>query len=193
MTHYSFNKSDNYYELFSVNAKASQEEIRQAYRNKLKKWHPDKNPAQVKEAEEITKVLNNAYHILRDPGRRKNYNRMLRFTKGKDFEKHISDEAFSDKIKKASSVFRQILENVREIYSLFKDAIKGRYKLHPLTLGIISAGLLYFIMPIDFIPDFIPAIGLLDDVAILTSIINSIQGELIDYRKWKENMGKDQD
>jgi len=54
------------------------------------------------------------------------------------------------------------------------------------TLGIIGGGLLYFIIPMDLIPDIIPFIGLLDDVAVLTTIINSLQGELIEYRTWKK-------
>ena len=183
-----FDKLDNYYELLGLNSKASQEEIRMAYRNKLKEWHPDKNPDCIKEAEEITKTLNYAYYILGDPERRKNYDRMLRFTQGKEFGKYVNEKAFRDKIKKASPVLKEILENVRELYSLFNDGIKGRYKLHPLTLSVIGGGLLYFIFPFDFIPDVIPFIGFLDDLAILTTIVNALQGELLQYRDWKKNI-----
>ena len=62
-------KSDNYYELLGVDPKAGSEEIRQVYRENLKEWHPDKNPHRIEEAEEITKILNAAYHILSDPER----------------------------------------------------------------------------------------------------------------------------
>jgi len=41
-------------------------------------------------------------------------------------------------------------------------------------------------IPIDFIPDVLPLIGFLDDLAVLTTIINSIQGELVEYRRWKK-------
>jgi len=181
------NKSDNYYELLGVDPKAGSDEIRQAYREKLKEWHPDKNPDRIDEAEEITKTFNAAYHILSDPERRKNYDRMLRFTKKKDFDRYVNDETFWKNIEKAAPALKQILENVRDLYSLFSDAVKGRYKLHPVTMGIIGGGLLYFIIPTDFIPDFIPFVGLLDDFAILTTIINSLQGELMAYRIWKKN------
>jgi molecular chaperone DnaJ len=73
-------KYDSYYELFEVHSKASQEEIKKAYRKKLKQWHPDKNIDRIKESEEITKVLNHAYSILSDADKRKKYDRMLRFT-----------------------------------------------------------------------------------------------------------------
>lgn len=181
------NKSDNYYELLGVDPKAKSEEIRRAYLEKLKEWHPDKNPHRLEEAEEITKTLNAAYHVLRDPEERKNYDRMLRFTRKKDFHKYVNDESFWKKTEKAAPALRQILESVRDLYSLLSDTVKGKYKLPPVTLGIIAGGLLYFIIPTDFIPDFIPFVGLLDDVAVLTTIINSLQGELLAYRNWKKN------
>ena len=183
------NKSDDYYTLLGVHPKAGQEEIRQAYLNKLKEWHPDKNPERVAEAEEVTKVLNEAYYILRDSKRRKNYDRMLRFTRGKDFASYINDKAFWKKIEKASPALKRVLDGVKELYSLFNDSIKGKYKLHPVTLGIISGGLLYFIIPTDFIPDFIPVTGFVDDLAVLTTIINCLKDELKKYRAWKRGKG----
>jgi uncharacterized membrane protein YkvA (DUF1232 family) len=167
-----------------VNSKTGQKEIKQAYRTKLKEWHPDKNPDRKEEAEEITKTLNVAYDILSDPEGRKNYDRILRFSKGKKFSEYVNDESFLRKIKKAPSEVKQILQSVQELYSLFKDAIKGKYKLHPVNLGIIGGGLLYFIIPADLIPDVIPFIGFIDDIAVLTTIINSLQEELIKYRNW---------
>ncbi len=179
---------ENYYELLGIHKKADQDEIKAAYRNKLKEWHPDKNPSRNEEAEEITKILNQAYSILSDPLQRKNYDKMLRFTKGKSFN-NINDENFWSKLEKASPTFKKTIDNVRELYSLFKDTFKGKYKLHPLTFGLIGGGLLYFISPIDFIPDIIPLFGYVDDMAILTTLINSLQGELETYKNWKKSKG----
>ena len=182
----SSNNYDNYYDLLGIKSKASPEQIRQAYLNKIKEWHPDVNPAQAKEAEKKTKILNQAYFVLSDPARRKNYDRMLRFTNRKDFGTHINDEAFARKMEKVYPAFGKILESVRELYSLFSDTVKGNYKLHPATLAMIGGGLLYFILPLDLIPDYIPFVGFLDDMAILTTIINSLQEELQKYRLWKD-------
>ena len=175
----------NYYELLEIDQKAEPEEIKRAYRKKLKEWHPDINPDRKKEAEETTKTLNIAYDILSDSEQRKNYNRILRFSRGKSYDQYVNDSSFSRKIKKASGALKGILQDVKELYSLFKDGIRGRYKLHPVNLGIIGGGLLYFIIPSDLIPDFIPFMGLIDDIAVLTMIINSLQGELVKYRNWK--------
>jgi curved DNA-binding protein CbpA len=179
-------KTMNYYELLDVDPKAESEEIRRAYREKMKEWHPDINRDRKEEAEEMTKTLNIAYGILSDPEQRKNYNRILRFSTGRSYKQYVNDRSFSKKIKKASGALKDILEDVKELYSLFRDAISGRYKMHPVNLGIIGGGLLYFIIPTDFIPDFIPLIGFLDDIAVLTTIINSLQGELVKYRNWKK-------
>ena len=181
-----YDKYDNYYDLFGVHSKAGPEEIRKAYRARLKEWHPDKNPDRKEEAEAMTKALNMAYHILSDPARRKNYDRMLRFSKGKNFDRYVDDEAFGRKVEKAAPALGRILQSVRDLYSLFKDAVQGRYKLHPMSIGMIGGGLLYLIIPADFIPDFIPFLGFLDDVAVLTVIIKALQGELLAYRHWKK-------
>jgi curved DNA-binding protein CbpA len=176
----------DYYELLGIDSKAGQEEIKKAYLDKIKRWHPDKNPQHIAEAEEKTKVLNQAYHILGDAQRRKNYDRMLRFTRDRDFGEFINDEAIRNKINKAYPALKKVLENVRELYALFKDSVKGNYKLHPASVAMIGGGLLYFILPADLIPDFIPIVGYLDDLAVLTTIMNSLKGEINEYRAWKE-------
>ena len=179
-------KFNNYYQLLGIKSKADSEEIKQAYRNKLKEWHPDKNAERIKEAEEKTKILNQAYHTLNDPERRKQYDRMLRFTKGKDFGKILNEKEFWEKVEKASPALKRILQDLKDLYSLFIDSIKGKYDLHPVTLGIIGGSLLYFIIPFDLVIDYIPVIGLLDDFAVLSTIINSLQEEISEYRSWKK-------
>lgn len=180
------NQFINYYKLLEIESTASQDEIKQAYLSKVKKWHPDKNLDRTQEAEKKTKVLNEAYHILSDPERRKTYDRMLRYTEGKNFSEYINDDALRNKINKAYPALKKALENVRELYSIFKDTVNGQYNLDPTHLAMIGGGLLYFILPADFIPDFIPFIGYIDDLAVLTSIMNSLKGEIGEYRNWKE-------
>jgi uncharacterized membrane protein YkvA (DUF1232 family) len=55
---------------------------------------------------------------------------------------------------------------------------------------MIGGGLLYFILPTDLIPDFIPVIGYLDDLAILTTIMNSLKKEIDEYRIWQDTVKK---
>ncbi len=175
----------NYYDLLGIDPKAEAAEIKRAYYEKLKIWHPDKNLENTEAAEEKTKLLNQAYSILSDPARRKQYDRILRYTSGKDFRRILNEREFWQKIEKASPALKHILEDLKDLYGLFVDSIKGRYKLHPALISIIGGGLLYFIIPLDLIPDYIPIVGLLDDFAVLSAIINSMQEELLEYRKFK--------
>jgi curved DNA-binding protein CbpA len=176
----------NFYNLLGIDPKADRQSVKQAYLAKIKEWHPDVNPDRAEEAEEKTKTLNQAYHILRDPEKRKNYDRMLRYTSGKDFKKYINDKAMRDKIDKAYPALKSALKNVRVLYALFKDTVNGKYKLPSASVAMIGGGLLYFILPADLIPDFIPIIGYLDDLTVLTTIMNSLDRELKEYRIWKK-------
>jgi DnaJ-class molecular chaperone len=60
-----------YYEILEVDKKASQEDIKSAYRRLVMLYHPDKN--KLPEAEELFKGIAEAYSVLSDPGKRKQY------------------------------------------------------------------------------------------------------------------------
>src|SRR5215472_15901466 len=62
----------DYYELLGVARKASQKEIRQAYRKLARKYHPDLNPGD-KSAEEKFKQVQEAYDVLSDSKKRQMY------------------------------------------------------------------------------------------------------------------------
>src|SRR4030067_1121566 len=62
----------NYYTILGVNKNASDEEIKRAYRKMAMKYHPDRNPNK-KEAEERFKEINEAYAVLSDKEKRKQY------------------------------------------------------------------------------------------------------------------------
>ena len=62
----------DYYKILGVDKKASQDDIKKAYRKMAVQYHPDKNPGN-KEAEEKFKLANEAHEVLGDPEKRKKY------------------------------------------------------------------------------------------------------------------------
>ncbi|CAE7792599.1 dnajc7, partial [Symbiodinium microadriaticum] len=70
-------KRKNYYEVLGVPSVASQLEIKKAYRERAAEWHPDKkshlDEAARKNAEEMFKVISEAYEVLTDPVKKELY------------------------------------------------------------------------------------------------------------------------
>lgn len=66
-------KSDDYYKVLGVDRKASDTEIARAYKKLALKFHPDKNPDNKQQAEEKFKVITEAYEVLHDSDKRRNY------------------------------------------------------------------------------------------------------------------------
>jgi curved DNA-binding protein CbpA len=65
-----------YYETLGVGKGATKDEIRDAYRNSIKSSHPDTHPGD-NDAEERTKMLNEAYTVLSNDQAREKYNQQL--------------------------------------------------------------------------------------------------------------------
>jgi len=65
----------DYYKTLGVSRKASEEEIKKAYRKLALKYHPDRNPGD-KQAEDKFKEINEAYQVLSDPEKRARYDQL---------------------------------------------------------------------------------------------------------------------
>ncbi len=98
-------------------------------------------------------------------------------------------ERLTEKLEKKLKLMPIIGKQASDIVcmvSLVRSYIKKEYTDIPLgTIISIVSTLIYIISPIDLIPDFIPGVGLIDDLALLTWVFKSINSDVEEYRKWR--------
>jgi uncharacterized membrane protein YkvA (DUF1232 family) len=74
---------------------------------------------------------------------------------------------------------------------LVQASVRGEYTgLSGKSLTLIIAAIIYYVSPIDVIPDFIPIVGLLDDATVLAFALRSIKGELDTFKQWEAERGR---
>lgn len=82
--------------------------------------------------------------------------------------------------------FGKLYRQVKLALQMVKDYKAKRYTEVPWrSIGLISVGILYFLNPMDLMPDFIPILGLTDDAVALAAIFKSIQSDLKVYCEWR--------
>ena len=91
-----------------------------------------------------------------------------------------------DKALNNEGAMSEVFHDLKLMLLLVKDYITGRYRGIPFgSIVAVVASILYFLSPIDFIPDFILGIGLFDDVFVIGLILKQIHNDLQKYEKWK--------
>jgi DnaJ-class molecular chaperone len=96
-------KIRTHYDNLQVVETASLEVIKGAYKYLSQRWHPDKNPDQREQAEQITRIINDAYAVLSDPARRKAHDEWIAAQRdGEDASHQAQREAEQRRQAKAS-------------------------------------------------------------------------------------------
>ena len=89
--------------------------------------------------------------------------------------------------KSKDNKFRQLLDVMLTVVRLIRSYISGDYR--QISVKTVVSGLavlLYVLSPIDLIPDFIPVLGFLDDLSLISWFVGSFQSEIIRFRNWEE-------
>ena len=108
-------------------------------------------------------------------------------------DKKRSSELLSDMMQKAVKHRQQltgIWQDLMALYRMLKAWAKGDYRMMPWkTIVWALAAVVYFMNPLDMVPDFIPGIGYLDDAVVLGFVMNSIRKDVSKFLEWEQKIG----
>ena len=77
------------------------------------------------------------------------------------------------------------LADIPLIVSLIRSYMKKEYTEIPLgTIIGLVASLIYFLSPVDIIPDVIPGLGYVDDITVIAIALRFAYTDIEDYKKW---------
>lgn len=100
-----------------------------------------------------------------------------------------NEEEISKKLSGSNSLAKYA-ELGKLMIAMVKDVKRGAYPNVPwFTIATVVMTLLYVLNPMDIIPDFIPGIGYIDDLAILSIGMGWIESDLHRYLDWKISEG----
>ncbi len=109
----------DYYKILGLKRDATVKDIKDAYRKAVMKYHPD--ITKDKSTEEVLKLVNEAYFVLSDPKRRKEYDE-----NNKSFYVDI-DKDFNSVKKSVESVIRSLKSNVKVIVSVVSSSLQKMF------------------------------------------------------------------
>ena len=73
---------------------------------------------------------------------------------------------------------------------MMRAFVSGRYRQIPRrTLLAVLAGLVYFVNPLDLIPDALPLVGFVDDIGVLAWVIHKVRQDLEAFLVWEREWG----
>jgi curved DNA-binding protein CbpA len=139
----------DYYAILEISREATDEEIRRSYRRLALAWHPDRRPGDPRAAERF-KEISEAYAVLINPARRREYDEAARVGAGRTFRHSQEDllrDLFADP--QASSIFTDI---ARE-FERMGMRVDGRTFQHTLFGGrTVVVGGVFVISPLTLLP-----------------------------------------
>jgi uncharacterized membrane protein YkvA (DUF1232 family) len=79
-------------------------------------------------------------------------------------------------------------EQVGLLSRLVKAYASGEYRqVSTKTIIAVLASLIYFVNPLDVLPDILPVVGFADDIALLVWLFKSLKTELANFRAWERD------
>jgi uncharacterized membrane protein YkvA (DUF1232 family) len=102
--------------------------------------------------------------------------------KTKDLIEQASKKAADKKGK-----LQEVWDHLHLLFDLVTAWRKGEYRKIPKgSILMIIATIIYFVSPIDFVPDFLVGLGILDDAAVIGFTLKQISSDLDKFKLWQE-------
>lgn len=84
---------------------------------------------------------------------------------------------------------RDFIPKINLFLRMIKAYASGEYRELPMTALVkVAAAVIYFVMVIDFIPDFIPLLGFADDLAVILWVYKSIEEQMDKFQEWEASV-----
>lgn len=84
-----------------------------------------------------------------------------------------------------NSYVKKLTEPLSIFIRMVKAHFNGTHKLTNSTLGLVLLALVYFISPIDLIPDFLGFFGYADDFSVIMAVYVKLQDEINQFLDWE--------
>ncbi|WP_435635203.1 YkvA family protein [Pseudomonas solani] len=95
--------------------------------------------------------------------------------------------AVTRKSAKQSGRLGAVKDDLQVLLALCVARLRGQYcDISPKALLSIVAGLVYFLTPVDAIPDWVLGVGLIDDLGVLAWVLKTWSAEIDAFRHWRE-------
>jgi uncharacterized membrane protein YkvA (DUF1232 family) len=96
------------------------------------------------------------------------------------------ERELNEKFKRVPDKLKRLVNQVKLLNELIRSYIDGTYREVPwVSIATAVAALVYFLAPIDLIPDMIPGIGYIDDILVVRFALTAIGSDLRTFCEWK--------
>ncbi|WP_305907648.1 YkvA family protein [Methylomarinum sp. Ch1-1] len=113
---------------------------------------------------------------------------------GRHFDRIIEKAREIEAKAKSIPALHKVIKDVLLCLELIRDYRSGVYKdIETWAIVAVAFGLLYLINPVELIPDFIPVVGYLDDVAVMVVVLKLVKVEIDKYAQWREKRSEYED
>ena len=87
-----------------------------------------------------------------------------------------------------SEKVKAVGEQLGLLIDLLKAYIAGDYRdISTQGIASVAGAIIYFVVPLDGVPDFLFGWGFVDDAAVISYVIAQLSTELESYKQWREN------